>query len=64
MTLLTNDWDWKPDSLICDVVIENRCEAGEVSYRAKKNGKLLFRGRDDFDFQSLILALRSKGHIA
>ena len=64
MTLFPRDWDWIHDSFICDVTIENRCTAGKVSYRARKNGKLLFRGREDFDFQSLILALRGEGHIA
>jgi hypothetical protein len=64
MSDIPRDWDWTQDSLICDVVIENCRAAGEVSYRAKKRGKLLFRGRENFDYQTLISALRNEGHIA
>lgn len=61
--LYPRDWDWTKDTLICDVVIENRCVAGKVTYRAKKKNKLIFK-RQDFDYQNLISALRHEGYIA
>jgi hypothetical protein len=60
--LLPKDWDWQPAELICDVVTECKCEDGEVKYRAKLNGELLFN-REDFSARSLIASLRQKGYI-
>jgi hypothetical protein len=63
-SLLPRDWDWKPDVAVCDVVIENRCVNGEVSYRAKTNdGRPLLNGRDDFGYQDINVALKVEGHV-
>lgn len=64
MSLLEGkNWGWTPDSLICDVIIENRCVNGQVTYRARKDGELLFNGKEDFDHTGVINALRTAGHI-
>ncbi len=63
-SLFPRDWDWMQDTCVCGVVIENRCVAGKVSYRAQKDGKMLFGGGENFGFQEILFALYAEGYIA
>lgn len=65
MSLWDHPWDWIADSHICNVTIENKCEAGQVSYRARLVGhdEVLFNGKEDFTHEALIHTLRLAGHI-
>ncbi len=58
-TLADSPWKWRPDTLIGDIVIENQCVNGVVSFRAKRGKKILLNGRTNFDSQTILRALRA-----